>query len=231
LAAADVREINGRLQQSGIETLEAMGDDLERPIGIAYRRPSDSGYVDVLWDSVERPISFAISELARTIGTFDQLSRLHSAMIDLEIIRDAATELAKYRHRSGGEEQPAHDPYVLVEQVAEVGIVVLYARAWTGRARIGDRWLLESEPDRTLHAAILKLRQEVHAHADFTPERGLVDTNAMLGIEGPPIYAEFRSRLSREQLEAIATLADRQHTRLWHETAELKRALGSPATE
>jgi hypothetical protein len=226
---ADIRSIQGRFQGAGVTELIARGDP-NRPDGIEYRRPSDEGWVDVRWALGNAPVTSALVDLAESIGTFDQLSRLHSAMMDLDIIRDAARELARYRHPVGGDEEPLHNPHWLLHKVAEVGIVVLYARAFTGRARLSETWLPEGAADREVHKRILRLRQEVYAHADFTPERGLVDINSMLGQSGPPIFSERRSQMSREQLEALASLADRQHARFWIETARLKRELGSPAT-
>jgi hypothetical protein len=65
---------------------------------------------------------------------------------------------------------------------------------------------------------------------DRTAERTLVNTNAMAGIEAPPFYAERRSSIPAEKLREIAAMCERQHERLWVETAKLKQALDSPAT-
>ena len=59
----------------------------------------------------------------------------------------------------------------------------------------------------------MKLRMTVYAHADWTASRTIVDTNAMLGGSGPPILAESRSSLSRQQLLDLADLAEQQQLR------------------
>jgi hypothetical protein len=117
------------------------------------------------------------------------------------------------------------DVDTLVEGPLESGVIVFYARSFTGHARLGDRWLPPEGPDRDLHYRLMELRQH-HAHADWTHTRTLVDTNAMLEIDGPPVLAEQRSRLSRDELEQIADLAERQHARFLEAAGWLKIELG-----
>jgi hypothetical protein len=179
----------------------------------------------LLYDEWEAPIVTAVEELATGLWNFDLLSRLHGAMIDMDLIAEAARTLADYR-----DGDPASSPYMKVAEVIEAGIVTMYARWFTGDAKLGDRWRPESPEDRELHRWLMDARHEVHAHADRTEERTLVNTNAMLGRDGPPIYAERRSSIPADKLREIAPMCDRQHARLWVETGKLKHALGSPAT-
>jgi hypothetical protein len=224
-----VASLEGRFRQAGVVEIGLVGD-AAHPDGISYRTPSHSGWADVRWGVVDCPVATAIEDLAEGLARFDLLTRLHIAMTDMDLIATTARELARYRHPIGGDEEPVHSPYTLVEQAAEVGLVVMYARSFTGDAKLGDQWRPEDKGDRQLHRRLLDLRHQVHAHADFTDARTLVDTTSMLGGDGPPIYAEVRAQLSRQELTAIAELCERQFARFWTVTGELKLELGSPAS-
>jgi hypothetical protein len=69
-------------------------------------------------------------------------------------------------------------------------------------------------------------RRQDYAHADWTGSRTLVDTNEILGIDGPPVLAEQRSRLSEERLLQIADLAEREGARFLDAAGELKMRIG-----
>jgi hypothetical protein len=218
------RRIEKQLRAAGVTEVAAMGDAI-RPSGIAYKTPINGGWVDVLYDEWESPIVTAFEELTRAVTDFDLLSRLHAAMIDMDLIAEAARALAD--HREG---DVTDAPLVRVAPVVEAGIVTMYARSFTGEAKLGDRWRPVDEADRELHEWLMAARHGVHAHADRTEDRMLVDTNALAGVEGPPIYAERRKTIAPEKLRAIAEMCQRQHARFWIETGQLKLSLGSPAT-
>jgi hypothetical protein len=67
-----------------------------------------------------------------------------------------------------------------------------------GNADLGDSWRPPAGPGRDLHEWIIELRMTVYAHADWTANKTIVDTNAMLGDTGPPMLAESRSSLSNK---------------------------------
>jgi hypothetical protein len=57
-----------------------------------------------------------------------------------------------------------------------------------------------------------------------------VDTNAMLSVPGPPILAEARSSLSKQELLDIAELAKFQQDRFNVASGDMKRRLGAANT-
>jgi len=227
-ADVDVAGIRRKLAGVGVVSLEPRRDG-RRLVGIDYRTPRDGGWVDLYVEGRPIGVGQALTDLAEGLVKFDLLTRLHIASTDMELVGGAARELGRYRHVIGGADSPVHDPHALVTDVAEVGIVVMYARSFTGRAALGNRWKPKDPEQLALHNALVMARSSDHAHADFTPARRLVDTNAMLGGDGPPIYAEQRARFSKEQLLAIAELCEAQGARFYIAAGELKRELGSPA--
>jgi hypothetical protein len=96
-----------------------------------------------------------------------------------------------------------------------------------GNADLGDSWRPPAGPGRDLHEWIIELRMTVYAHADWTANKTIVDTNAMLGDTGPPMLAESRSSLSKQELVAIAELAEAQQLRFNAESGRLKQRLGA----
>lgn len=221
----DVRQVRGRLTHAGVTAIRRHGDD-RRPDALRATGPGLDLLVDVNHDESKTPIVAALHELLEFLEGFGPLRQLHSATADMDQVAFVARELAKYRHMIGGDEEPLHNPYLLVEQVLETGLVVTYARPFTGHARLGDNWRPKDPTDRDLHDRLLKLRHD-HAHADWTGSRTLVDTTALLGLDGPMMLAEQRSELSRQQLLAMVDLAERQHDRFYEAAGELKRRVGA----
>jgi hypothetical protein len=75
------------------------------------------------------------------------------------------------------------------------------------------------------------MRNDYHAHADRTPRRTLLDTTAMLGLDGAPTYAEARWILTEDELERIAELARKQAERFEAAALEAGRELGEQRNE
>ena len=220
---AELEPIRARFHRAGVDEVLAVGDGLA-PDGIEVRGPALDVATDI--DSgLRSPVRAALVELDEFLSRFGPLIQLHVASTDMDLVATAARELTRYRHRPGSADPVAHNPYTLVEGPLESGVIVVYARSFTGHARLGDRWLPPEGPGRDLHRRLLELRQH-HAHADWTHTRTLVDTNAMLEIEGPPVLAERRKRLTRDELEQIADLAERQHSRFLEAAGWLKIELG-----
>jgi hypothetical protein len=151
------------------------------------------------------PLAGALVRLRDQVEGFDLLRRFRLAAIDMRLVEDTARALAD---RNG--------PARLFERVLETGLVVTYARPYLskGAGGVGYKWRPTDEADRLLHRRLIDERwHPYHAHADRTPRRTLTDTAAMLGIEGPPNYAEAWWRLTDTELAAIADLARRQRER------------------
>jgi hypothetical protein len=105
----------------------------------------------------------------------------------------------------------------------------MYARPYLerGSGGVGARWRPKDGTDRELHERIIdELRHPYQAHADRTARRTLTDTSALLGLEGPPRFAEEWSRLPDAELERIADLADRQAARFTAAADEIGTQLG-----
>jgi hypothetical protein len=224
----DATRVEGELRSAGVTGLTGVPDE-NRPTEIWYTTPTNDGWVDVLWDAWESPIVTALNELSRGAATYEQLRRMHIALTDMELVAIAARELARHRHTPGDEDaEVGHDPYWQVSEILEAGLVVVYARSFTGKAKLGGRWRPQGDEDLELHNGLLEARGRVHAHADFVSERTLINTTEMFDMEGPPVYAEARTHMSREELEAIAVLCDKQRDRFYVEAGRLKVELGSP---
>jgi hypothetical protein len=80
----------------------------------------------VLYSEWETPIITALEELARFVTTFDLLNRLHSAMIDMQLVAIAARELAGARERK----ETPNPPELAISAVLEVGVFAMYARSF-----------------------------------------------------------------------------------------------------
>ncbi len=94
------------------------------------------GYGVKTYDSIEwegsTPIADALESVASELERFDPIHRLRLAAIDMDLVVDAANALILAR--DGG-------PARFYERTLETGMVVTYARAFTGEARLGDRWI------------------------------------------------------------------------------------------
>jgi hypothetical protein len=182
------------------------------------------GWVDVLYSESETPITTAVTELAQLVSRFRLLEQMHFAWTDMQIVRESARALADDFEIEDHEEAS----FRVISNVIELGIVCMYARAWTGSERLPDRWRPESAEDRELHQEVLDLRNSLFAHADRSPRRELININAERPDQ-PAIFAERREPLRPDFLRRLADLCDRQNERFWLETGRLKVEIGSLA--
>lgn len=216
-AAVDRYSVEGQIAKAGVTEISWLGF-AGGPDALVARGPGLDVAVDVTDQAT--PVTAALEELVAFLQAFGPLRQLHAAEQDMDQVAFGARELAQALDDSS-------NPLMLHSQVLETGIVTMYARNFTGTARLGDLWLPPAGPGRDLHYRIMKLRMTVYAHADWTASRTIVDTNAMLGGSGPPILAEQRDSLSRQQLLDIADLAEQQQLRFNEASGEMKRRLGA----
>lgn len=218
--SVDRRSIEGRMRKAGASEVTWLGF-AGGPDSVVARGPGMDVVVDV--GEADKPVTTALEELVTFLQDFGALRQLHSALQDMDLVAYSARELATAR-----DDDDVSNPLLQHAQVLETGIVTMYARSFvSGKARLGDRWLPPAGPTRDLHFRILGLRHTVYAHADWTASRTIVDTNAMLGQSGPPIFAEVRSSLSKQELHEIADLAEAQQARFWDAAGEMKGRLGA----
>jgi hypothetical protein len=166
------------------------------------------------------PVTDALARLCVWVEQYDLLRVLRLGAIDMQFASWAARALAD-------EDGPAR----LWARVLETGLVVTYARPYleSNTRTVGRKWWPDNSADRELHERIIKeVRSPYHAHTDRTPHRTLVDTAAMLGLDGPPTFAEGWSHLSVAELEHLAALTERQAERLHSAADEIGAELGEP---
>lgn len=223
----DWQPILGQLTQGGVTSFDSNGQP-DRPDQLLVSGPGlPPLFVNVRRDTSATPTSDALTNLASYVERLGLLRRLHSAWVDLWHVADTARYLAEYAHsKDPVRSPPPQSPTAMIGPLSEVGIIVMYARSFTGRARLGGRWLPANSSHRALHDEVIRARGSDHAHADWTDSRTMIDHTAVSGVPGPPVLAEMRSRLSREKLLAIAELAEAQRNRFYEVTRELKAELG-----
>lgn len=217
-------ELLERLERAGVEKLVPVvvkeivpDEDGARATAIGVRVPG-IGVADS-FEGEAAPVAAALDRLVTFLARFDKLRRLRLGAIDMRLAEGTALALLD---RDG--------PARLFERVLETGLVVTYARPYLDSNRsggVGGRWRPPSGTDREFHRWVIdELRDTYHAHADRSPRRTLTDTAEMLGVEGPPTYAEAWWRLTDSELETLAELARKQAERF--EAAALKagRELG-----
>lgn len=164
------------------------------------------------------PVADALMRLCLWVERYDLLRALRLGAIDMHYAASAARALADA-------DGPAH----MWSRVIETGLVVTYARPYldSNTRVVGRKYWPESPEDRELHQRIIEdVRNPYQAHTDRTPHRTLVDTTAMLGLDGPPTFSEGWSNLSVEKLEQLAELAERQAARLHAAADEIGVDLG-----
>jgi hypothetical protein len=108
-------------------------------------------------------------------------------------------------------------------------MVVTYARPFleSNEAGLGRRdW--PKDGDRALHDELVDLRHQYHAHATHTPRRTLLDSTALLGESGRPIFVESHEELPTWKLRAIADLASRYAEQYASEAETLDVELWGP---
>jgi hypothetical protein len=101
-------------------------------------------------------------------------------------------------------------------------MVTLYARPFTGRAMLGEKWQPpEEEDERNLHRALLEARDHIHVHADHTAYRAMFDPPRPDGrARGePPMTIEMA--ITQGVLLKIADMSTRQAVRFQAEAERL----------
>ena len=164
------------------------------------------------------PVTAAVLRLCPWLETYDELRVLRLAALDMGLAAAAARGLVD-------EDGPAR----FFERVLETGLVVTYARPYMGSdtRALSSKWRPSTPDDVELHERIIhEFRNPYHAHTERSGHRGLIDTAGLLGIEGPPTFAEAWTRLGRPELERLASLAERQAQRLSDEADRLGAILG-----
>lgn len=196
-------------------------DEHERGDAIAATGPGFT-FIESIEDG-PMAVADALGRLCVTLERYDKLRVFRLAAIDMEFAAATARALAD-----------ADGPVRIHARVLETGLVVTYARPYisSNRRLLGRRWWPTRPEDVALHERIIdELRHPYHAHPDRTALRTLVDTTAMLGIDGPSTFAEGWQRLSGSELEQLAGLAERQAARLAAEADELGAELGEERSE
>jgi hypothetical protein len=220
----ELEPLLARLARAGVERLVPAACRNVLPLGDAAQATSIGAlgpglsFAESLEDE-PAPVAAALVRLAEYLEQFDQLRRVRLAGIDMRLAQKTALELA----------DPTSLARSLFDRVLETGLVVTYARPYlaSNRAGVGNEWRPESTDDQALHDWIIdELRHPYHAHADRTSHRTLVDTTALLGIDGPPTLAESARPLTDSELAAIAELARKQAERLEARAQELGVPLG-----
>ncbi|MBA2741382.1 MAG: hypothetical protein H0U46_05170 [Actinobacteria bacterium] len=217
-------ELLGRLERVGVEKLvPVVGTDIvpdedgARATAIGVQVPG-VGVADS-FEHEAAPVLAAFDRLVTFLERFDKLRRLRLAAIDMRLVEQTARALL---------EVPA--TVRLSKRVLETGLVVTYARPYLDSNRsggVGGRWRPPSGADREFHHWVIdELRDTYHAHADRSPRRTITDTAAMLGVEGPPTYAEAWWSLTDSELEKLAELAGKQAERFEAAAVEAGRELG-----
>lgn len=211
LIGAGVTELS---PAAGTEFIELAAADAATAIGAA-----GPGFAVV--ESLEgepAQVAAALERLSSWLVRYDRLRALRFAAIDMAHTASTARDLLV---RDG--------PARLFERVLETGLVVTYARPY-GRSKglnLGKGWLPKDPDDRKLHDRLIdELRNPYHAHNDRTPRRTLTDTTRLLGLNGPPMYSESWERLSDDELERLAKLAERQSARFASEADRIGAELG-----
>jgi hypothetical protein len=108
----------------------------------------------------------------------------------------------------------------------ETAIVVCYSRPYDGRNKAGalrEEWYPAETQERTMHDALLALRDQVYAHNDVTELRGVVDAGALLGEPGR--YAEEWIPLNRKAMPALIRMCAAQQERFRSRVSELEREI------
>jgi hypothetical protein len=114
----------------------------------------------------------------------------------------------------------------------ETAIPVAYARPWGHSNTIGGlghHWLPKAEGARSLHKALIHIRNKVYAHTDEEVEaRGIEDVSAIAGVPGPLFTTAWRP-FNRDLLQTIVELASSQERRFADGAKLLERALRKQA--
>jgi hypothetical protein len=214
-----IEKLLGTLASMGVTNVDA-SSRARRPGQIRYRGVRYRGAADLDWSSTE-PVLTALAALVKHLRAGDQYIRFRLAVIDMDAVSRAASALADTRP-----DGPAQGGQLAaVDDVLETGIVVTYARSFTGAAKLGDRWRPETQRARTLHHGLLAIRDEVHAHAGHTPHRSIVDVTGESGvitILEPPFAI---TKISGSMLREIAEMCDRQRGRFHAEAARQYKLL------
>jgi hypothetical protein len=212
-------ELRCRLQSAGVDELFPADFAARKPLEPEeHERATGIGAAvdghpcaEPLFDGPTRTAD-ALGRLCDFVQRYDRLRTIRLAAIDMGFVHDAARALL--------DEEPAAAR--AFSRILETGIVVTYARPYlpSNRPPLGERLWPKGSEDRALHDKIVDdYRHGIHAHSHRTKRRTLLDTADLLGLEAPPTYAESWRGLTKDDLERLADLAERQEARL-HEAAD-----------
>lgn len=228
-AETDADRLEGRLRRTGIAELGHKGD-ATRPTHLTWRSPRHTGRLRID-ESGEAAVTAAVHTLVDRLEIADQWMRLGLAATDMESVAAAAAALAPHRPAPGSAEEPLHNPFAPVDDILDVGLVVTYARSFTGKAELGSKWRPPAGPDRDLHQALIAARSRVYAHADHTAHRSIIDTSRLLGEEGEPVFGVAHTRISGETLRRLAAMCEAQAARFAVAAAELEPIVRAGAAQ
>lgn len=227
-------ELRRRLAAAGVDMLEPLLGPIEGGVEVADRieelkrvralyvaGPGLSSQVPL--GEGAAPFAEALERVLYSVERFDKLRRFRLAAKDMRGVEETARDLLD---RDG--------PARLYERMLETALVVVYARPYleSSTSGVGRKWWPAPGPDRELHERMIETRRHpYHAHSDRTRHRTLIDTTALLGLEGPPTFAEAWWRMTDSELEALADLALRQAQRLGAEANRIGAELGEEHEE
>lgn len=226
--------LRGRLAAAGVDMLEPLLGPIEGGVEVADRieelervrvlyvaGPGLSSQVPL--GEGATPVAEALERVLYGVERFDKLRRFRLAAKDMRCVEETARDLLD---RDG--------PARVYERMLETALVVVYARPYleSSTSGVGRKWWPAPGPDRDLHERMIETRRHpYHAHSDRTRHRTLIDTTALLGLEGPPTFAEAWWRMTDSELEALADLARRQAQRLEAEGNRIGAELGEEHEE
>jgi hypothetical protein len=150
------RRVEAQMTSKGVAEIGYLGFP-GSPDGLTARGPG----LDIIVDVGGRTVAEAFEELVRFLMDFGALRQVHSADQDMDLVAYTARALADETDAEGITALSAHN------QVLEAGLITIYARNFTGTARVGDRYLPPVGPQRDLHNWIIHMRNTVYAHADW----------------------------------------------------------------
>lgn len=187
--------------------------------------------IDNIWAESSSPVADTLADAVRIARDYDLFRRLHSALMDMDLLVALARDLVaanedrrkEFDDTADGDVSPA-SPLRLHQEALEVGMVTMYARHFTGKRRVPGKW----EPKGKRKSAHLKLmdrRNQVVAHMEHTETRVLVNPNAELGQPGN-VVMERREPIWDDDLAEYLHHFERMYVRYWDAVLQLKWDLG-----
>jgi len=149
----------------------------------------------------------------------NEIRRFRSAASDMHHVALAAATLDELGLNEGA------------VRVLHTGIVITYVRPFRSEG-IGsldeEEWAPQGRDARTLHDALVSLRNKVYAHPDRTPYRDIEDASALLMLRGGPTYAESYVLLNESGVTRLGEIAVEQGRRFSSEARRREVLLGRP---